>query len=144
MNDLNLLNNNFKRAIVPLLIELKNKGIDFQVTSTKRSRIEQDQLTKDGYPTATDSNHFEGMAVDLWIPDSGQRNSAILLARAKGFRVVTYGFFKDKDLRPLLHVDFGKKKVVSVLKSALFMPAVILIGVVLYGFFQTYEKPSFE
>lgn len=136
MNDLNLLNNNFKRAIVPLLIELKNKEIGYQVTSTKRTRDEQSQLLKDGYPTASDSNHFEGNAVDLWIPDSGQRNSAILLARAKGFRVVTYGKYKGKDLTPLLHIDFGKKKESFNLAAGMFL---LILGVFGYGFFKNNE-----
>lgn len=142
MNDLNLLNSNFQRAVFPLLAELKNKGINYQVTSTKRTQAEQDQLTKDGYPTSDNSNHLTGKAVDIWIENPEQRNKASLVAQAKGFRVIKYGVVKGRDLNPLLHIDFRKEKKNNL--SLYILAGVVLGGLVLYGFFKNNQKPISE
>lgn len=115
MKDLNLLDKNFYRALIPLLNDFKQAGIKYTVTSTYRSQAEQDELTEKGYPTSTDSNHLLGRAVDIWIEDEKQKINAAYLAGRRGFRALRYGIYKAKDgtqldFRQLLHIDLGKSK----------------------------------
>jgi len=87
---LNSLNTIFKLKVVKLLNIFQSNGIDFIVTSGRRTQAQQENLKKEGYPAVKNSLHLYGLALDISITDNRQRALAMKLAKENKFRAFDY------------------------------------------------------